>query len=136
MTNGDNGLFSKEKKLNRPDGTRREGRRVMKGFRYAPGKAAGAMMLAAFFLAVAGFDFTKHSIPVDEIISGGPGKDGIPSLTEPEFISPDQAEYLRPGDRVIGVAMGGEARAYPVSILNWHEAVNDRLAGSAILVTW
>lgn len=93
-------------------------------------------LLLVIMAAVSGFDFTKHSIPVEDIMSGGPPKDGIPSLTDPEFISPSEAGWMRPGDKVVGVELDGEAKAYPVRILNWHEAVNDRLAGSAILVTW
>lgn len=87
-----------------------------------------------FFLL--GFDFSKHSIPLDDILSGGPGKDGIPSLTDPRFVPASKAAFLKDNDRVVGVAMGTEAKAYPVSILSWHEAVNDRIGGSAILVTW
>lgn len=87
-----------------------------------------------FFLL--GFDFSKHSIPLDEILSGGPGKDGIPSLSDPRFVPANKATFLKDNDRVLGVVMGKEAKAYPVSILSWHEAVNDRIGGSAILVTW
>ena len=87
-----------------------------------------------FFLL--GFDFSKHSIPLDEILSGGPEKDVIPALTNPKFVPAHKATFLKNNDRIIGVAMGKEAKAYPVSILSWHEAVNDRIGGSAILVTW
>ena len=83
-----------------------------------------------------GFDFSKHSVPLDEILSGGPGKDGIPSLTNPRFVPVRKATFIQDNDRVIGVVDGKEAKAYPVSILSWHEAVNDRIGGAAILVTW
>lgn len=94
------------------------------------------LCVVIIFLAASGFDFTKHSIPVEDIIGGGPPKDGIPSLSDPKFLMADEANFMNDGDKVIGVVINGEARAYPTRILNWHEAVNDRLAGSAILVTW
>jgi hypothetical protein len=86
--------------------------------------------------AFEGFDYSKHSIPVEEIQSGGPRKDGIPSLVNPEFIPADEATFLEDSDKVIGVSVRGEAKAYPIKILNWHEAVNDTLGGKPILATW
>ena len=66
---------------------------------------------------------------------GGPGKDGIPSIDEPDFIGADEVD-LDPGDRVIGVYHKGEARAYPQAILVWHEIVNDTIAGDDLAVTY
>ncbi|NOX53947.1 MAG: DUF3179 domain-containing protein [Planctomycetes bacterium] len=83
-----------------------------------------------------GFDLSRSLIPPNEIRHGGPGKDGIPSLTAPRFLLPDQATYLKPKDRVIGVRIGKQARAYPLRILDWHEAVNDRVEGVPLLVTY
>ena len=98
------------------------------------------VMLSVLFpvgvLASDGFDFTKHSIPVEQILSGGPEKDGIPSLVEPTFVHASEATFLEDSDKVIGVSLQGEAKAYPIKILNWHEAVNDTLAGKPILATW
>lgn len=69
--------------------------------------------------------------------AGGPGKDGIPSIDEPEFVSADEAEdMLEDHDRVIGVYRNGEARAYPQRILVWHEIVNDTFGGERIAVTY
>lgn len=99
-------------------------------------KKLSAFLLVLLAVFTLGFDFSKHSIPVEDIRSGGPGKDGIPSISEPKFVSAAKAGFLRGSDRVIGVELNGVAKAYPVKILNWHEAVNDRLKGSAILVTW
>lgn len=81
-------------------------------------------------------DYSNSLISVDEIYSGGPPKDGIPALIDPDFIVPQKATYLLPHDRVIGVEINGQAKAYPLKILNWHELVNDRLAGEDILVTY
>ncbi len=73
----------------------------------------------------------------DDMQSGGPSKDGIPSIDEPEFWSADRGdEYLDPGDRVIGVYRNGEARAYPQRILVWHEIVNDTIGGDNVAVTY
>jgi len=83
------------------------------------------------------WDFTKHSIPLDDILSGGPPRDGIPALLDPQFISAKEAaDSLKPGDKVIGVSMGGKARAYPIRILNYHELANDRIGDTPLLVSW
>ncbi len=83
------------------------------------------------------FDVTRHTIPMSEILGGGPPRDAIPALNDPTFISKDQADrLLRKHDRVLGVILNGEAKAYPVAILNWHELVNDRVGGRAVLVSW
>lgn len=83
------------------------------------------------------FDVTRHSIPISDIESGGPPRDGIPALIEPKFVTADKAgKFLAKNDRVIGVVHNGEARAYPIKILNWHEAVNDNMGPIPFLVTW
>jgi hypothetical protein len=82
------------------------------------------------------WNFDKHSIPVDEIMSGGPPKDGIPALMSPKYISARKASFLRNDDQVIGVVVNGEARAYPLRIMSWHELVNDRIGDLPILVSW
>jgi len=82
------------------------------------------------------FDLSNATVPREEIHSGGPPKDGIPALTDPKFITADQVNYLQPADRVIGVVIDAEARAYPLRILNYHEIVNDTLAETPIAVTY
>jgi len=83
-----------------------------------------------------GFDLENSIIPTKEILSGGPPRDGIPSIDNPKFIEAKDAEYLAAKDRVIGIHYKGEARAYPIRILNWHEIVNDKVAGDAVAVTF
>ena len=83
-----------------------------------------------------GFDIDNAIVPQAQILSGGPPKDGIPALLTPKFISADEAEYLRDDDQVLGVVIGKRARAYPINILNWHEAVNDTLADQPLAVTF
>ena len=78
----------------------------------------------------------KHTIPLKQIMHGGPAKDGIPALTHPETIPAQTANYLKDDDTVLGVSINGESRAYPIRILNWHEIVNDTLAGVSIVVTF
>jgi hypothetical protein len=72
----------------------------------------------------------------EEAASGGPPKDGIPSIDSPEFVSADDAGYLEPGDPVFGVARDGATKAYPQKILVKHEIVNDELAGTPVSVTY
>lgn len=69
--------------------------------------------------------------------SGGPPKDGIPSIDEPRFESAQQADgWLDDDDQVIGLYRNGEARAYPQSILVWHEIVNDEVGDDAVAITY
>lgn len=83
-----------------------------------------------------GFDLSSALLPADEIVSGGPPRDGIPSIDAPKFVNAKQADFLRPGDRVLGLARNGVAKAYPIKILNWHEIVNDEIRGEAVAVTY
>jgi Protein of unknown function (DUF3179) len=82
-------------------------------------------------------DFGEHSVSLDEFMSGGPPKDGIPSVDEPKLVSIEEAdEFLDPREPVAVVELGGAARAYPIQILTWHEIVNDKFAGEPIAVTY
>ncbi len=86
-------------------------------------------------------DFSIHNVPLDEIRSGGPGKDGIPPIDNPQFVAIAEAdEWIDDREPVIVVAIDTEAgpvtRAYPLQIMIWHEIVNDELGGIPILVTF
>ena len=84
-----------------------------------------------------GTDFSRRSVDLDEIISGGPPKDGIPAIDRPRFVSPAAAAaWLDPREPVIAVTVGDQARAYPLQILIYHEIVNDTLAGMPLAVTF
>lgn len=83
-----------------------------------------------------GFVLDDALIPADQIMHGGPGRDGIPSLDHPEFIAADDAQYLKAKDRILGLEINGVARAYPIRILNYHEIVNDTFAEFAVVVTY
>src|SRR5690606_13533891 len=79
-----------------------------------------------------GFRVDGASIPVDRIHHGGPPRDGIPAIDAPRFVPAHEAGFLKPADRVLGVARGAIARAYPIAILNWHEVVNDHFEGEPV----
>lgn len=82
-------------------------------------------------------DFSKHTVPYSEILSGGPPKDGIPAIDNPKYVSVSEADaWLDPVEPVVLVRVGSEARAYPLQILIWHEIVNDTLAGKPLLVSF
>ncbi len=78
----------------------------------------------------------KKTIRLEEIIWGGVPRDGIPDLLDPPNIAADDAGYLEPDDRVFGVSINGEHRAYPHRILNWHEMANDTLGGEPIALAY
>ena len=82
------------------------------------------------------FNFDNLVIPRAEILRGGPRKDGIPALNNPATVSVADADFMEPDDRVIGVSMSDQARAYPIAILTLHEAVNDVLGEIPILVVY
>lgn len=82
-------------------------------------------------------DFTKHSVPLDEIMSGGPPKDGIPAIDTTRFDAvADADKWLKPREPVILFEHAGEGRAYPLQILIWHEIANDIVAGLPVVVTF
>ena len=83
-----------------------------------------------------GFDLTKTDIPLAEILHGGPARDGIPAIDEPHFLTAQKVDFLSSEDRILGLEMGGEIKAYPIRILNWHEIVNDRVDGKSVLVSY
>ena len=65
------------------------------------------------------------------------GKDAIPAILEPKFVSASEAGYwMEPDEAVLGVSMGGEHKAYPVTMLSRHEIVNDIVGGEPVAVTW
>ena len=81
-------------------------------------------------------DFTQHSVDLSEIMGGGPPKDGIPSIDDPVFKAVSEMTDLAPKEPVIGLVINGDARAYPLRILTWHEIVNDEVGGVPVAVTY
>jgi len=85
-----------------------------------------------------GTDFSITTIEDwGEIISGGPGRDGIPALSDPQMQRVAQKEGLEPQEAVITLEPeSGPARAYPLRYLIWHEIVNDEVEGRPVAVTY
>lgn len=81
-------------------------------------------------------DFSKSSIRFSEILSGGPPKDGIPSIDKPKFITPSANKSLADTEPVIQLEINGDARAYPLRVLTWHEIVNDVVGNVPVAVTY
>ncbi|HSN73727.1 MAG TPA: DUF3179 domain-containing protein [Anaerolineae bacterium] len=82
-------------------------------------------------------DFSRHTVPYSEVFSGGPPKDGIPAIDAPNFVAVAAAdEWLQPQEPVVLVQVDGNARAYPLQILTWHEIVNDTVGGLPLAVTF
>ncbi|MEV0170385.1 DUF3179 domain-containing protein [Streptomyces sp. NPDC050803] len=72
----------------------------------------------------------------DAAVSGGPGKDGIPSVDRPRFVAAREAGFLADDEMVFGLEYRGEVRAYPQQVLVWHEIVNDTVGGEPLAVTY
>lgn len=82
-------------------------------------------------------DFTKRTVDLTEIVSGGPPPDGIPAIRDPQFIDFAAAnEWLEDLEPVISLEIDGDARAYPLQILTWHEIVDDTVGGRPVIVTF
>ncbi len=94
------------------------------------------LLLLILIPFLSGFDMTKHSIPIDEILAGGPPRDGIPALSNPKFVSAEKADFVKKDDRVLGLFINGEAKAYPIKIMNWHEIVNDTVGGKKVMISY
>lgn len=75
-------------------------------------------------------EFSEWLIPINQILDGGPGKDGIPSIDNPQFTEAASVSFLADDDLVVGIIKGNETKAYPHVVLDWHEVVNDEIDGS------
>ena len=80
-------------------------------------------------------DFSRHTVPYTDIISGGPPRDGIPPLDDPKFTTfQDADQWLGGQEPVIALELNGDTRAYPLQIMTWHEIVNDVVGGLSVAV--
>lgn len=86
--------------------------------------------------SVGNFSDQNWLIPVNEVVDGGPGKDGIPSVENPSFTSVNQVDYLQDDRLVIGVKINNELRLYPHQILDWHEIINDTIGDEHYSLTY
>lgn len=78
----------------------------------------------------------KHSVPLNEIVGGGPPKDGIPSIDAPKFVSVSESTFIRDNEPGLAISINGIDRFYPFHILVWHEIVNDTLGNQRVLITY
>jgi len=83
-----------------------------------------------------GFDLGSALLPREEILAGGPSRDGIESVDEPEFVAVEEARWVAVRNPVLGVAVGEEAHVYPVHLLEPHQIVNDEVGGVTVVVTY
>ena len=73
---------------------------------------------------------------LEEIVWGGVHVDGIPALDNPKMVTPSEADYLVPHERVFGVSINGDTRAYPARFLDWHEMLNDVIGGEPVSLAY
>ncbi len=100
--------------------------------------------LAILFLLIGCRDTVSSStqisgewlIPQNEVFDGGPGKDGIPAISNPSLVGNSSINFMKNDDLVIGVKLDGEIRGYPHSILDWHEIINDKINDNYFSITY
>ncbi len=78
----------------------------------------------------------EWSIPVAEVLDGGPGRDGIPALENPQMVTAENSSILFDTDLVLGYKNGDDIRAYQHIVLDWHEIVNDNVGDVSLAVTY
>jgi len=82
-------------------------------------------------------DGTKYLVNPSKIQSGGPPKDGIPSIDNPKYVTLEEAdEWIQDNELVLAIQYNGVTRVYPLQILVWHEIVNDTITGDPVLITY
>lgn len=81
-------------------------------------------------------DSQPSNVRVEEIQWGGVVVDGIPALNNPHMLPAADADYMEPWEPVFGIALNGDARAYPLRILDWHEMANDVVGGVPVSLAY
>ena len=81
-------------------------------------------------------DFSKTIINLKEILDGGPPRDGIPPIDRPKYKSIAESQELTATEPVISLEINGDARAYPLRVMTWHEIVNDVVGGVPVTITY
>ena len=102
---------------------------------FAAFKSALYARLDPFFVVFL-HEGVKHDIRLEEVVWGGVVKDGIPALTNPKLVPGSQAKYLTNDELVFGVSINGDARAYPLRMLDWHEMFNDVIGGVPVSLAY
>ena len=75
-------------------------------------------------------------IPASEVHDGGPGKDGIPAISKPNFVGNDLIDFMDDSDLIIGIKIDNQVRGYPHPILDWHEIINDQINDTYFSITY
>lgn len=101
-----------------------------------PQEKTEALVEEAFIPRKNGFDLSKAQLPIEEIIVAAPRRDAIRSIDRPKFENSSSVTWLKKKDPIIAIDLNGEARAYPISILERHEVVNDILANESVAITY
>jgi hypothetical protein len=83
-----------------------------------------------------GFDLSQLIVPRESIRSGGPARDAIRSVDAPEFVRPEEAVWAPPPVPAVGIVVAGEARAYPIHLMEYHQIVNDTIGGVAVALAY
>jgi len=81
-------------------------------------------------------DFSRLAVPVEEIMPGGPGKDGIPAIDRPKAVAVATVDDMAATEPVISIEIAGDARAYPLRVLLWHEIANDTVGATPVAITY
>ncbi len=100
------------------------------------GRDASLSGLSAFFEGETPDGFPEPAIDLAELRSGGPPPDGIPPIDSPLFSLTSDVTNLADQEPVLALEIDGDARAYPVRILTWHEIVNDTVGGIPVSVSY
>ncbi len=81
-------------------------------------------------------ELPEPTIDLSQLRSGGPPPDGIPSISNPVFYAAESVDYITPTSPVLAVEINGDARAYPIDVMVWHEIVNDTVGGVPVAVQY
>ena len=81
-------------------------------------------------------DAKVWAVPIEEVVDAGVGKDGIPSVDNPQFTKASEVNNAFDNDFVLGIEYNGTLRAYPIPMLNWHEIINDEINGLSLAITY
>ena len=82
-------------------------------------------------------DFSRHTVPYSDIMSGGVPRDGIPPIYDPKYVTIEDSDtWIEDQEPVVALEVDGNARAYPLQILTWHEIANDIVGDIPVAVTF
>lgn len=90
----------------------------------------------SFSQVLNGFNISNALVNSSEIKKGSPPRDGIPALNYPQFLKSNKAFFLKDNDLIIGLEDDQISKAYPISILIWHEIVNDSINDKPVVITY